>query len=265
MSGTGLPVPAHHMRPHMGHHRKGMGQSPSMVPHAGMPGYAEVMNRYSVNLHNQWEVIKQTLYDSVAYAAAGATQLTFFALPVGQGTGFGGSTKTLSDTNMYLSSNVPAMQAFLVQEVELIFQPTTPGNAASGGTVTTQLPAAFGVSAAPLIANDVYYFRRAGNLQFNIGAKNYLTEAPLWKFPSKQNYEVGGALSDTSTAITNAATRLAFANMRGPVYRLSPADLLLEANQNFQVTLNWPEGAQAITNPARVFCVLGGLLYRTAQ
>lgn len=260
----------HRHHGHAGHRQRREGPTMSMQHIArALPGYQEVMERYSVNNINQWEAIKQTLYDSVAYAAAGSTKLTFFALPIGQGTGFGGGTKNESDTNMYMASNIPAMQAFLVQAVELIFQPTTPGNAGSAAGVVAQLPAATGATAAPLIANDVFYFRRAGNLQIQIGAKNYLTEAPLSKFPSKTNYTVEGALSDAGTtaglATAGQATRLAYAAIKGPVYRLSPADLLLEANQNFQVTLNWPEGAQAITNPARVFCVLDGILYRASQ
>lgn len=254
---------------HHGHHHRGQRKgNPTSTPDPRLPGYQEIVSRYSVNL-NQWEVIKQSLYDSAAYAAAGTQVMTFFALPVGQGTGFGGSAKNLSDTNMQMASNIPAMQAFVIQSIELIFQPTTPGNSGSAGGIVAQLPATTGVTAAPLIANDVYYFRRAGNLQLNIGSKNFLTEAPLSKFPSKTNFEVMGALSDPGTtaglATTGQATRLAFANIKGPVYRISPADLLLEANQNFQLSLNWPEGAQAITNPARVFAVLDGLLYRQAQ
>jgi hypothetical protein len=229
-----------------------------------LPGVSEIFSRYQVNNVNQWEAIQQSLYDSVAYAAAGQTSLNFFQLPVGQGTGFNGGTKTIGDTNMQLGGQVPAMQAFVVQEIDIIFEPTTPGNSGSASGVVAQLPAATGAVAAPLIANDVYYFRRAGALQFNIGSKNYLTEAPLWKFPSKQNFDVMGALSDSTTAGATQATRLAFANIRGPIYRLAPASLLLEQNQNFLISLTW-DAAQAITNPARVFVNLYGLLYRASQ
>ncbi|MGZ7265373.1 hypothetical protein ACXWP3_09695, partial [Streptococcus pyogenes] len=60
-----------------------------------VPTRAE-LSKYSVNRPG-WEAIKQSLYDYQAYAAAGQTNLTFFALPVGQ------SSKTLSDTNMTLA------------------------------------------------------------------------------------------------------------------------------------------------------------------
>ena len=247
------PMLSHHH--HLRHHsRKGV---PSTTPHGGIPGYQEVMGRYSVNNVNLWEVIRQTLYDSTSYVAAGQTSLTFFQLPVGQGTGFAGGTKTIGDTNMQIGGQVSAMTAFLVQDIQIIFQPTTP-------TVAAQMPAVFGAQALAAIVNDVYIFRRAGALQFNIGQKNYLTEAPLWKFPSKQNFQVEGALADVSTAGASFQSRIAFASVRGPTYRLSPVDLLLEANQAFNVNLIW-DTVQAITNPARVFVVLDGLLYRASQ
>ena len=261
MSGYGVPAHlAHRHHPRAASHHGGptQGSPPScrLGPH--VPGYNEVVGRYQVNNPNQWEVIKQTIYDSVSYVAAGQTILTFFALPIGQGTGFGGGVKNESDTNLQMAANIPAMQGFLVQEVELIVQPTTP-------SVTAQLPAAFGAQAVAAIINDVYIIRRSGNLQFQIGSKLFLTEAPLSKFPSKTNFEVMGALSDATTPGAAFQSRIAFAAVKGPVYRLSPVDLFLEANQNFKVTLNWPEGVQAITNPARIFCVLGGLLYRMSQ
>ena len=88
------------------------------------------LDAYNVNREG-WEGVTNTLYDSIAYAAAGQTQLTFFALPVGQGTGLGGGTKTLSDTNMTIAGSLPANQEFLVQSIELMFNPTTPSVADS--------------------------------------------------------------------------------------------------------------------------------------
>lgn len=255
MSGQGHRVnhPHHHLHQQM-HARRG---NPTMMAHPGVPGYHEVMSRYSVNNTNLWEVIKQTMYDFQAYPAAGQTSLTYFQLPQGQGTGFNGGTKTIMDTNMQIGGQISAMQAFLVQDIQIIFEPTTP-------TVAAQMPAVFGAQALAAIINDVYIFRRVGALQFNIGSKNYLTEAPLWKFPSKQNFTVEGALADVSTTGASLQSRIAFASMKGPTYRLSPADLLLEANQAFNVNLIW-DAAQAITNPARVGVVLDGLLYRASQ
>lgn len=214
------------------------------------------LDAFNVN-RDGWEGITQTLYDSTAYAAAGQTQLSFFALPVGQGTGFGGGTKTLTDTNMTLAGQMPANQEFLIQSIELLFEPTTP-------TVAAAMPAAFGAQAVAVLINDVYIFRRMGNLNLTIGAKAYLQEAPLMKFPPKASMRVDAALSDATTPAAAFQSRIAWASAEGRPYLLK-APLRLVSNQNFSVTLNWPEGLQVISNPARVFCTLDGVFYRRSQ
>lgn len=221
-----------------------------------VPSYADLSN-FNVN-RDGWEVIRQGLYDSNAYAAAGASVLTFFALPIGQGTGLGGGVKTLTDTNMQAAGQMPNMQEFLVQSVEIMFLPTTP-------TVTAQMPAVFGAQAGALIINDAYIFYRAGNLQFTIGSKQYLQEAPLMKFPGKTYFELHAAAADVSSTAASLQTRIAFGTARGRPYLMNGANLRLVSNQNFNVTLNWPEGVQAIANPARIVMTLDGLLYRRSQ
>lgn len=209
------------------------------------------LSKYSVNRPG-WEAIKQSLYDYQAYAAAGQTNLTFFALPVGQ------SSKTLSDTNMTLAGQLPKNQEFLIQSIEVFFSPTTP-------TVAAQMPAAFGAQAIAQIINDSYIVGRAGNLTLTIGSKPYLQEAPLGRFPQKAAFTVDGALADVTTAGASLQSRLAFGQWRGRPYLLDPAPLLLPENQNFSVSLAWPEGVQAITNPGRIGVILDGILYRRSQ
>ena len=216
----------------------------------GVPSRAE-LSKYSVNRPG-WEVIKQSLYDYQAYAAAGQTQLTFFALPVGQG------GKTLSDTNMSLAGQLPANQEFLVQSIEVMFWPTVPAVAAAN-------PSAFGAQAVAAGVNDAAVVARTGNLTFTIGSKPYLQEAPLGRFPPKTHLQINAALSDVSTAAGNLQSRIAYAYSVGRPYLITPVDLNLVSTQNFQVTLNWPEGVQAITNPGRIGIILDGLLYRRSQ
>lgn len=214
--------------------------------------------RYSVNREG-WEAIRQSLYDFQQYAAAGSTQLSFFNLPIGQGTSYaGGGTKNLSDTNMTLAGQLPANQEFLIQSIEVVFIPTTP-------TVAAAMPAAFGAQAVAVQVNDAYIFRRSGNLVLTIGSKPYLQEAPLQRFPSKTHFEVNAALADVTTAGAALQSRIAYGKATGRPYLLSPVDLLLPQNQNFGITLNWPEGVQAISNPARVGVILDGILYRKSQ
>ncbi len=209
------------------------------------------LSKYSVNRPG-WEAIKQSLYDFQAYQAAGVNQLTFFANPVGQG------GKTLSDTNLNLAGQLPKNQEFLLQSIEVVFLPTTP-------TVAAQMPGAFGAQAAAAILNDAYIFGRSGNLTLMVGSKPYLQEAPLGRFPQKAHFSFDGAVADVTTAGANLQSRMAFGFWTGRPYMLDPAPLLLVENQNFSITLNWPEGVQAIANPARVGVILDGILYRRSQ
>lgn len=218
----------------------------------GVPTRAE-LSRYSVNRPG-WEAVKQSLYDYQAYAAAGQAQLTFFQAPVGQ------NAKTLSDTNMTLAGQLPKNQEFLVTSIEVWFAPTTP-------TVAAGMPSAFGVAqAVASLVNDAYIVGRAGNLNLTIGAKPYLQESPLGRFPQKASFEVLGAVGvATTVAATTPESRLAYGRWMGRPYLLDPAPLLLPENQNFSVSLNWPEGVQAITNPGRIGVILDGILYRRSQ
>lgn len=215
----------------------------------GVPTRAE-LSRYSVNRAG-WEAVRQSLYDYQVYAAAGQSQLSFFVSPVG-------GTRTASDTNMTLAGQLPKNQEFLVQSVEVFFTPTTP-------TVAAQMPASFGAQAAAQIVNDSFIVGRSGNLTFTIGSKPYLQDAPLGRFPQKAYFCVEGAAADTSTAGVNLQSRIVYGHWGGRPYLLDPAPLLLPENQNFAVTLSWPEGAQAITSPGRIGVILDGILYRRSQ
>lgn len=216
----------------------------------GVPTRAQ-LSRYSVNRPG-WEAIRQSLYDYQAYAAAGQTSLTFFAVPVGQG------NKTLSDTNMVLAGQLPANQEFLIQSIEIDFFPTTP-------TVAAQMPGAFGAGVAQQLLNDVYIVGRSGNVNLTIGSKPYLQEAPIGKFPPKAYFCVDAALSDATSAAANLQGRSGYARWGGRPYVLEPAPLLLPQNQNFSLTISWPEGVQAITNPGRIGVKFDGYLYRRSQ
>jgi len=235
-------------------------RSPPRYAHEipGLPGYSEMVEKYAVN-GEQWEVIKTSLYDSIAYPGAGLNTATFFGTPLGQGTGFGGvAGKTLSDTNMVSQGMVPTNISFLIQSIEIEIQPTTP-------TVAAQMPAAFGAQAAALLANDVFIIGRSGNVRLQILAKDYLNEAPVGRFPPRTFYTVEGALADSTTLGATQQSRLAFANWRGVTYHVSPADLRLESTVNFALVIAWPEGLQVISNPARLFVHLNGLEYRRSQ
>jgi hypothetical protein len=210
--------------------------------------------KYVVNRAGQWEAIRWSLYDFQAYPAAGTTQLTYFQTQVGSG------GRTLSDTNMQLSSQIMQGQMFLVESVEIAFWPTTPT-----GANAAYLPAAFGADAAPLQVNDEYIFMRSGNLVFTIGSKPYLQEAPMGRFPAKSHFDLSAAVGSQTTPAAALQTRVAVGKMVGRPYLLTPYPVLLDAGQSFQIQLTWPEGLQAINAPARVQVILDGVLFRLSQ
>ena len=215
------------------------------------------LQQYVVN-GTGWEAITQSMFDSAAYPTAGITSLPFFSTPVGQGVGLGGGAKTYSDTNMQLGGMMPAQQAFLVQGIEVAIFTSTP-------TVAATMPAAFGAQAVAAGVNDAYIIGRSGNLNFTIGSKPYCQDGPLMKFPPSASFEIDAALSDITTAGAAMQSRIAFAKSRGRPYSLGGAQALLTANQNFSVTLAWPEGLQAVTSAAWIKVSLFGLLYRRMQ
>jgi hypothetical protein len=231
----------------------------SFLP-SGAPLVANMndIQSFATTQWDNWEFITQSLYDSASYAAAGQPSLTFFLTPQGAGVGFGGGTKTLSDTNIVLAGQLPSGNMFVISSIEVEFQPTTP-------TVTAAMPAVFGAQAVAAQINDAYIFWRSGNLTLRILAKDYSQEAPLMKFPSQSDFSVQAALCDATTLAVTSQSRIGFGSAYGAPYLLSPNNLLIPETTNFKVTLSWPEGNQAITNPARVFVRLGGMLARQAQ
>ena len=213
--------------------------------------------QYAANI-NTFEIVQQSLYDSVAYATGGQAQLTFFQVPLGgAGAVISGGNKTLEDTNMQAAGAMPNMQAFVVTSVEVEFQPDITFTAAT-------MPAAFGAQAVATDINNLWIFRATGYLLFVIGQKPYLQEGPMMKFPASNDFEIDAALADVSSTAAALQSRIAFGKSVGPAYVLAPNNLLLIPMQNFLISLNWAT-AQAITTKARVFVRLMGQLLRSAQ
>lgn len=236
------------------------GQTVMMPSISNIPSIAQVQAQYAVMLQAMSQT-KWTLFDSNAYPSAGISVLNFFNFQIGSGQGFGGGSKTPSDTNMQMPNSIPANQKFLIQAISLEVQPSTPSG------VGIQDPGFHGTANATGVPpiNDAWYVLRTGNFVLNIGNTQYCFEAPLYKLPPLAYPRIDAALSDSTTAAAAGATQIALLQSYGNPYVLDPDNLLLEANTNFGVTLSWPEGIQAIQKPARVFVNLHGTLYRNVQ
>lgn len=210
--------------------------------------------RYAVNRRGVQEKIYQPLYDSQLYPAAGTGQMTFFQVPVG-----GGATaKTLSNTNMKSAGQMPSPQSFLIKEISIQWYPGQ----------TTSAPVQGPVAAATVIGalNDMAKVFRTGYLSLDIGSKNYLQHGPLDQFPPRSHLNAAVAITDATTAASALCSRIEVPFIDGEVYEITP--IMLEPNQNFSVTLNWPEGVQSLPSSdalAIIEVTLWGLLFRPVQ
>lgn len=226
------------------------------------------LDRYRVNRPGQAEVVRQCLYDFNLYPTAGQAQLAFFQNPIGQGvtSSLGaavGAPKGYADTNMQLAGQLPRPVSQLVESIEVVVEP---GASAAANTFTHANPALFAVAAAAAVMAqiaDVNIIRISGWLEFFIGSKTYLYEAPLGKFPPKVKLELDAAVASNSATVGEVAA--VSAKFSGRPYYLDPK-ITLDSLQNFNVTLKWP-GAVATPSGfnARVGVILDGVQYRLSQ
>lgn len=200
--------------------------------------------QFRTNRPNETEVIWSPLYDFQTYASAGTTvEYSFFQTPVGQ------SNRTLEDTNMEAAGQMPSPKTFLITALSVVLFP---------GAATS----AYGAGAVSAFVDDVYKFGKAGYLKLFVGSKDYLRDGPMGKFPADFGIAGFAALSDASTAGANLQGRINVASWRGPKYAITP--VMLERNQNFKVTLNFPT-TTALSANARVGVILDGFEYRNSQ
>ena len=230
-------------------------------------------SRYDVNRIGEVEGLRQTLYDFQLYPLAGSLGINFFANPQGAGvtTSPGaavGSAKTITDTNMELAGQLPNPKAFLVESLEVFFNP---GNSAVANTFTQQPPydrVEPPTDLVPLSAgamSDVWNVLDTGHLQFFIGSKSYLDETPLHRFPPSSGVHVDGAIAANAPVGDVAAYAIASGRALGRPYYLDPP-IFLRATQNFRVTLDWPALVPTISGlNGRIGVVLAGYLYRNSQ
>jgi len=199
------------------------------------PPNIEALRAYNVNRAGKVEVIWQPTYEYQDYLVAGHTQLTFFQNTVGSVAG------GLSVTNVRAAGQFPRPQEFLITGIQVTFEV---------GAVVAQAAAAVASN-----LQDSFDVLNSGNLELFIGSKAYLNDAPVGVFP--QQYGIATAVQ------TGATTAADYARPAGRYYQITPVKI--PANQNFAVTLNWPEGAVPVVTQATIGVRLDGFLYRLSQ
>lgn len=221
---------------------------------ANIPSFDSIAN-YAVNRGGEYEGVRQSLYDFQTYGSAGATSFTFFQVPQGQ------SSKTLDDTNLEVAGSLPAPKHFLVQSIEILFFPGVNPVTVANGTGTDATASNF--------TNDAYAIEQAGNLDFFIGSKSYLQEAPIGRFPPKTCLKTEFAsayqMKQAVAADESSQVNMDYGVFSGRPYFVNPW-ILLVPTQNFNVKLNFNTAvALPSGQDARIGIVLDGILYRLSQ
>jgi len=202
------------------------------------------------------DAIYAPLYDSATYAAAGQTQLNFFALPIGQGTttapGATG-TKTEADTNLTNAGLLPKGNRFYCTGLEFTLWPgSNPGRGAVADAT------------AGFNWNDVNAVAKSGVVRFRIQNRDYTLDSPLGNFPSVTRLAGVAAMSTNLTTGAATFSEIDYASFAGMPYNIVP--VYIESNQAFSVQVTWP-AVVALPSAAagRLFCRLRGRLIRDAQ
>lgn len=199
--------------------------------------------QYNPNRADSTEAIWQPQYDFQSYGTAGATSFSFFQTPVGQG------GKTYADTNLNAAGAFPAPTAFLCTAIMVAFFP-----GALASITGTQ-------GAVSTFWNDTIAVANAGWLEFTIGSKPYLRDAPIGKFaPNFTVNGVAGAGVGNGTAGTLSSVN--FARSAGRYYEITP--FLIPQSQNFIVQLIFPT-AVTVGVTGRIGVIMDGFYYRQSQ
>lgn len=200
-----------------------------------LPNPRQTLAGSQVLMANSAEVIFQPLYDTQVYPNAGANALAFFQESIGV------NNKTVVQTNMELNGQLPKGQAFVVTAIQVAFY----SGELSDGTDVTRL------------VDDARTFAENGALVFRIGSKDYVTQAPLGKFPPVEGLEVVAAVAD-GTGIINVE----YARTDGREFAI--LDLELASSNNFKVSLlELPALPSGIDG--KIVVSLNGYLYRNTQ
>lgn len=193
------------------------------------------------------EAVDQPLYHIQAYAAAGATQFTFF------NTAAGGYSVTNMDAQSVLSKG----KRFAIFGIGLTY---IGGQKIVQDTATTVLNSYLNDAQAVLEGQ--------GWGELNVLDKNYLRESPLTRLPGGIGLNVGGAaFQRTQTAAADGTRQISYATNGLPVLsamRKLRVPIPLPEQTKFAIVINYPV-AVAVTTAGSVGAYLDGVLLRAVQ
>jgi len=206
------------------------------------------------------------LYSAAAYdAAALPRELEFFNYTVGEtvsGAGVAATSATQMHTNMLAPRTVPRPKIFTCQGIRVICPPMT-----YTATTVTEKETGSGASyAAATQFADLINITQTGQLEFNIGEKNYV-RSPLWNMPA--NAGVGGvADASAGSAAADVFMRRLSLSTAGQMYAFSTGRKpVLWHSQTFTMKLffNWTGFGTNQGSTSLIYVVLDGTLGRELQ
>lgn len=228
---------------------------------------AYLQQRYGSANYNSWQSLRREFWSTQEYLLAGQAQLVFF----GDAMGAGGITQ--QRTNMPKAGSF-GQAHFLLKSIQMDFH-----------TADYGISEAFTVDASTIYSDLINGVFQAGVMELDIGGRLYAqVPKPFLYCPpggGRIEQHVGGINALTlvegapntwpGTLIDHNPAADLLSDHEG-LYVVDP-NILIEAEQNFQVRLNYPQGALAILattpitadNDLFVTCKLDGILFRPVQ
>jgi hypothetical protein len=217
--------------------------------------------------YREWQAIRRQFWSYQQYLSAGAPNFTFF----GNTPGSGGLT--LRDTNMPKAGSFGQVH-FLLKAIRTRIY-----------IEQRNLLAWTGLNNTTLHSDFIAGFVQAGELEFFINSRIFLQlPKPFLYAPpgggeewlrdrGVQSLTLTAGAPNTLNTTVSAGPHSTQLNKEDSVFLLDP-NILIEAEQNFQVTINFPSGVIPViatvivndsTNPLKIGVELDGIMFRPVQ
>jgi hypothetical protein len=227
--------------------------------------------KFGVIDYSRWQAIRWQWYSYVTYPSAGSTELNFFGQVAGQ------AGVTLQDTNLPKAGSF-GQTHFQLKSISTDIQINA--NDVDGFTRANQAT----LDTRALASDFIGGFVQAGVLRFNVGSRPFATIVKPFQYapPPGSPLDYDNSFVNQISAAPNPAAGAAAVSgvpwvtqtkVRNNVYFVDP-NILIEAEQQFNVSLQFPSGAVPVlatnvvndsTNPLKVGVILDGLLLRPVQ
>ena len=227
--------------------------------------------KFGVIDYTRWQAIRWQWYSYVTYPSAGSTELNFFGQVAGQ------AGVTLQDTNLPKAGSF-GQTHFQLKSISTDIQIAV--NDVDGFTRANQAT----LDTRALASDYLGGFVQAGVLNFSVGARPFATIVKPFQYapPPGSPLDLSNSYVNqigtvpTATGGANQVVGVPWVSqtkMRSNVYFTDP-NILIEAEQQFNVKLNFPSGVVPVlatnvvndsTNPLKVGVILDGLLLRPVQ